>query len=298
MNFTFSLTIDAQGIQRTRWSRSTSWAWKDISDVRIGPSPQSDKVQILQIQVAGQAPDTGGWIGGFSFPGLSKFRLLETVRKGLLRWGSPTARQTIAATLEQQRRARDDGSGEPIAEIDSEAKRQVRARKTLRWVGLGIIILIPAAIQMAFAQGRFIPNSMALSWGPIGVGALVAAVIFYVVSAARNKPSRGAKTIGRQVLVVAVMLVLCLYWGSQEFLIALPDAYTRWAGAPAVRHVTALRWYPESRGRRHHTCAGVEITDLPSLLGRLCLNRQVSPGTDLLLHGRQSVLGFHVDTLD
>jgi len=297
-NFTASLTVDAQGIKRTRWSKSNAWSWKDIADARIGPLPQNQKMLILQILVPGQAPDTGGWISGFSYVGVKRYRLLETIRRGLQRWGSPAAKQAVAAPLEQEKHIRNDGTGAADAEINSEAKRNVQAQKKLRWVGLAIILALLVGVQLGFAQGVFIPAAMTLSWGFAGVGLLVVAVLFYLVRGSGKNTPRDAKSIGVILLGVGVALIFCLQWGSQELLIALPDTYTRLAGAAAVRHVTALGWHPESRGRHSHTCAGVDIADLPSLLGRLCLDRQVTPGTDLILHGRQSILGFHVDSIE
>ena len=163
------------------------------------------------------------------------------------------------------------------------------------WIMVAAVAL---GLLVGFGNGHFIPDPDLVRADPVAAGALAFAAVIYLFQVFGKKGDNSLKAYAVLFLSIIAIVFFALYYGSQAFMIGLPDAYTSRYGEPAARQVTALAWLPASHSRRNSICAGVTIAEIPSLIGRLCLNRQVAPGTVLTVHGRQSALGFHVDTIE
>ena len=291
--YTASLTIDDRGVQMERWGGATTYLWKDISDALIlyTYSKGGTPIPHLRILRQGQTVDPQSTnfdeMTDIRYPGLNIYRLRETVLKGMQIWGHKVVSRAIASS------PRDDASG-PAPDVDSDAKRAQRARRNI-WIGM---VLVPLAFSYGFfSHGRFIPDRGALNWGSIAIGGAVAATVFFALRSVKTTITRDLRALMILVAGVGLVLVWVVFFGALEFIIGIPDVYTRFYGKPATRQVTVVQWRPASHGR-HSSCAGVSIAEIPALLGSLCLDRQVAPGTSLVLHGRQSILGFHVDAVE
>ncbi len=105
----------------------------------------------------------------------------------------------------------------------------------------------------------------------------------------RQKKSENGLPPGLTLLFAVIWLFGTL--AGDGYILGIFDIYTQIFGQAAVRQVTAISWQPQQSARK--ACAGVDTA-----LGYVCLDRRVAPGTVLILHGRESVFGFHVSTVD
>jgi hypothetical protein len=174
--------------------------------------------------------------------------------------------------------------------------------KRILWAAGGLMAL---GLLGEFTDGYFIPERATMIWGLILAAGLALPVLlfcFHILHVFSKKPDATFGIMALLLLVTVCAVVCILIFGSIGLSYGLSNIYTEIEGQPAIREVSVIRWRPRQHHRRSlDTCAGIDIraTNNPFVgIEHLCFPRQVAPGTRLTLHGRQSALGFHLDTIN
>jgi len=160
-------------------------------------------------------------------------------------------------------------------------------------IGLLLLMIIGAR-----SNGRFLPTSYVVTGGVAATIALIIALGVYSFYYLRARvPDYDPSMLLVVPLAFLPFVIYAWIFGASAFINGFPDIYTRIFGDQGIRQVTTTSRTGQSRGR-HVACDGAYIAEIPDWLGRLCLDKRVDAGEPLILRGRHSALGFHVDSID
>lgn len=155
-----------------------------------------------------------------------------------------------------------------------------------------VIATIPVGLLSGDA-GYFIPDRLILYWGCAAAAGIGVAAAISIAVMMRKEVAAKPYLIVMLLFLMAVFLFLGGFFSVRVLTMGAPDGYTMLIGKPTVRSITVVRWYPGGK-----SCAHVTIAEIPDLLGHLCLRKQVAPGTIMAVHGRETALGVHVDSIE